>query len=42
MDRGAWKNLSVGWESYGGSNVDIEIWIDDLAFGDQVIPCPAP
>jgi hypothetical protein len=39
---GPWKNLSVGWESYGGSDVDIEIWIDDLAFGDQVIPCPAP
>ena len=37
-----WKNLSVGWESYGGSDVDIEIWLDDLAFGDQVIPCPAP
>jgi hypothetical protein len=39
---GPWKNLSVGWESYGGSDVDVEIWIDDLAFGEQVIPCPAP
>ena len=39
---GPWQNLSVGWESYGGSDADIEIWIDDLAFGDQVIPCPAP
>ena len=39
---GPWKNLSVGWETYGGSNVDVENWIDDLAFGDHEIPCPAP
>lgn len=35
-----WKNFSIGWEGYGDSNVDIEIWIDDLAFGEQAIDCP--
>ena len=38
---GAWKNLSIGWTGYGSSDVDIEEWIDELAIGDQPIPCPA-
>jgi hypothetical protein len=37
---GPWKNFSAGWEGYGSTNVDIEMWIDDLAFGEQEIPCP--
>jgi hypothetical protein len=37
---GPWKKFSAGWEGYGATNVDIEMWIDDLAFGEQEIPCP--
>jgi hypothetical protein len=29
----------VGYEVFGSA--PIEFWIDDLAFGDQAIPCPA-
>jgi hypothetical protein len=39
---GPWKNLQLGWVAYGNSDVDIELWIDDLALGDQPIACPAP
>ncbi|HEX2874553.1 MAG TPA: hypothetical protein VHP33_25040 [Polyangiaceae bacterium] len=38
---GTWQNLNIGWTNYGGSDVDIEEWIDDLALGDAPIPCPA-
>lgn len=38
---GPWKNLQLGWVAYGNSDVDIELWIDDLALGDQPIACPA-
>jgi hypothetical protein len=37
---GPWKSFSAGWEGYNPANVDIEMWIDDLAFGEQEIPCP--
>jgi len=37
---GPWRSLNVGWTGYGSSDVDIEMWIDDLAFGDQPIACP--
>jgi hypothetical protein len=40
-DAGPWKNFLIGWTGYGQSDVDIEEWIDDLAFGDQPIACPA-
>ncbi|HET6282250.1 MAG TPA: hypothetical protein VFH73_14895, partial [Polyangia bacterium] len=39
---GPWRSLNIGWVGYQASNVDIEAWIDDLAFGEQTIPCPAP
>jgi len=39
---GPWQNLNVGWTPYQGSNLDIDMWIDDLAFGDQPIACPIP
>jgi hypothetical protein len=39
---GPWRNLNVGWTGYGSSDTDIEMWVDDLAFGDQPIACPAP
>jgi hypothetical protein len=38
---GTWNNLKLGWEIFGSSDIDVEFWIDDLAFGEQVIPCPA-
>jgi hypothetical protein len=31
--------LHIGWESYHG-NAPVELWIDDVAVGDQPIPCP--
>jgi hypothetical protein len=31
--------LHIGWESYHG-NMPVELWIDDVAVGDQPIPCP--
>ena len=37
---GTWGNLKFGWEVFGSSDVDVEFWLDDLAFGEQVIPCP--
>jgi hypothetical protein len=39
---GAWNDLWIGWEGYGNSPVDLEFWIDDLAFGEQEIPCSIP
>jgi hypothetical protein len=36
---GAWKDLAVGFEVFGSAA--IEFWIDDLAFGETEIPCPA-
>jgi hypothetical protein len=35
---GIWKNLAVGWQIFGSSDADF--YIDDLAFGEQEIPCP--
>ena len=37
---GTWGNLKFGWEVFGSSDVDVEFWLDDLAFGEQIIPCP--
>ena len=37
---GTWSNLKFDWEVFGKSDVDVEFWIDDLAFGEQPIPCP--
>jgi len=39
---GPWENLQIGWTAYGSSDVDLELWIDDLAIGEQEIPCPTP
>jgi hypothetical protein len=42
---GCWRaptavdTLHVGWESYH-SPQPVEIWVDDVAVGDQMIPCP--
>jgi hypothetical protein len=38
---GAWKDLLVGWTVFGSAPA-VEFWIDDLAFGEQEIACPAP
>jgi len=38
---GAWNNLKLGWEIFGSSDIDVEFWVDDLAFGEQPIACPA-
>jgi hypothetical protein len=35
-----WENLNVGWTGYGSSDTDIEMWVDDVAFGDTPIACP--
>ena len=39
---GTWGNLRFGWEVFGSSDIDVEFWLDDLAFGEQPIACPAP
>jgi hypothetical protein len=38
---GVWSNLKLGWEVFGSSDIDVEFWVDDLAFGEQPIACPA-
>ena len=39
----AWKNISIGWESYqhdvGGAHT---AWIDDVILDDKPVACPAP
>ncbi|HEY0706298.1 MAG TPA: hypothetical protein VGG33_05840, partial [Polyangia bacterium] len=35
-----WQRMVVGWQPYGSSNVEVDTWIDDLAFGEQEIACP--
>jgi hypothetical protein len=40
-DAGPWKNLSIGLTSYQDP-VDTDVWMDDIAFGEQEIACPAP
>ena len=32
------NSMKVGYVAYGGGSSDL--WIDDLAWGDQPIPCP--
>jgi hypothetical protein len=34
-----WTELTVGWINFQPST-PVEMWIDDLAFGEQEIPCP--
>jgi hypothetical protein len=36
---GPFTNVTIGWEIFGSGAA--EFWIDDLAFGEQEIPCPA-
>jgi len=42
---GCWKapmvldTLHIGWESYH-TPMPVSLWIDDVAVGDQMIPCP--
>jgi hypothetical protein len=42
---GCWKapmvldTLHIGWESYH-TPMPVSMWIDDIAVGDQMIPCP--
>jgi len=31
----------LGWEIFGSSDIDVESWVDGLAFGEQPIACPA-
>jgi hypothetical protein len=41
-EAGPWDVLRVGWTAYQAHDVDVEMWIDDLAFAEQEIPCPGP
>ncbi len=38
---GPYRNLNIGWNTYGSSDADVELWVDDIAFGDAEIACPA-
>jgi len=37
----AFDTFQVGWLNYQPSTIAIEMWIDDVAFGEEPIPCPA-
>jgi hypothetical protein len=39
---GPWSQMSFGYDHYQGLKIDVDLWFDDLAFGAQEIPCPAP
>jgi hypothetical protein len=34
-----WKSMKFGFITFGGAG-NFDMWIDDLAFGEQEIPCP--
>ena len=36
-----WTSVNVGWINFQQSTIPVDMWIDDLAFGGQEIPCPA-
>jgi hypothetical protein len=37
-----WKSMGIGWINYeGGVSGEVNMWLDDIAFGEQEIPCPA-
>jgi hypothetical protein len=38
---GMFNSLDFGWINFQQSSIPVEMWIDDLAFGEQEIPCPA-
>jgi hypothetical protein len=35
-----WSEVNVGWINFQQSSIPVDMWIDDLAFGSQEIPCP--
>jgi hypothetical protein len=37
----AWSSIDIGWINFQQSSIPVDMWIDDLAFGSQEIPCPA-
>jgi hypothetical protein len=37
-----WKSMGIGWLNFGGVNGTIDMWLDDVAIGEQRIGCPAP
>lgn len=37
---GAWRKLNFGWINFQSASGDVEMWFDDIAFGEQEIPCP--
>ena len=34
--------MALGWINFGGVNGTIDMWLDDVAFGEQPIGCPPP
>ncbi|HEY0710996.1 MAG TPA: hypothetical protein VGG33_29605 [Polyangia bacterium] len=47
VTKATWKppvfnSLAVGWINFQASAGALDMWIDDLAFGEQEIGCPAP
>jgi hypothetical protein len=46
MAKPGWKpatfnSMGIGWINFeGGVGGVVDMWIDDLAFGEQEIPCP--
>jgi hypothetical protein len=36
-----WTQLTFGWINFQAAHIPIEMWIDDVAFGENPIDCPA-
>jgi hypothetical protein len=39
---GTWSEVSLGWINFQPSDIPVEMWLDDVVFGEQEVPCPAP
>jgi hypothetical protein len=37
---GPWTSMNFGWINFQPSSVPVDMWFDDLAFGETEIPCP--
>jgi hypothetical protein len=36
----AWTSLNFGWINFQPSSIPVDMWFDDIAFGESEIPCP--
>jgi hypothetical protein len=36
----AWTSMTFGWINFQPSSIPVDMWFDDLTFGESEIPCP--